>query len=155
MKGWGINLPKLVYHHLTAKLQQLFIPHLAPLCHPLRPLHKKSTKFFWTEEHTKHFDLIKERIASSTENSPYNLKVDVRVKCDASRSAVGAALEQNTPERWKPIAFALRFLNSTEERYSVNELELMRIVWSIDYFKYYLYGKNFTVIKDHRAYYRY
>ena len=77
--------------------------------------------------------------------------MDVRVKCDASRSGLGAALEQNTPDGWKPIAFASRFLNSTEERYSVNELELLGIFWSIDYFKYYLYGKNFTVVTDHRA----
>ena len=120
-----------------------FIPHLAKLCHPLRPLLKKSVKFIWTDEHTKHFNLIKEKIANSTENSHYNPNLDVRVKCDASRSGLGAALEQNTPDGWKAIAFASRFLNSTEERYSVNELELLGIVWSIDYFKYYLYGKKF------------
>ena len=128
-----------------------FIPQLAQLCHPLRPLLKKSTNFIWTEDHTKLFHLVKERIANSTENSQYNPKLDVRDKCDASRSGLGAALEQHTPEGWKPIAFASRFLNSTEERYSVNELELLGIVWSIDYFKYYLYGKKFTVITDHRA----
>ena len=121
-----------------------FIPHLAQLCHPLRPLLKKICEI-------RHFDLIKEKIANSTENSHYNPKLDVRVKCDASRSGLGAALEQNTPDGWKPIAFASRFLYSTEERYSVNELELLGIVWSIDYFKYYLYGKNFTVVTDHRA----
>ena len=77
--------------------------------------------------------------------------MNVRVKCDASRSRLGAALEKSTPDGWKPIAFASRFLNSTEERYSVNKLELLGIVWSIDYFKYYLYGKNFTVVTDHRA----
>ena len=60
-------------------------------------------------------------------------------------------MEQNTPDGWTPIAFASRFLNSTEERYSVNELELLGIVWSINYFKYYLYGKNFTVVTHHRA----
>ena len=128
-----------------------FIPHLAQLCHPLRLRLKKSVKFLWTDEHTKHFNLIKEKIANSTENSHYNPKLDVRVKCDASRSGLRAALEQNTPDGWKPIAFASRFLNSTEERYSVNELELLWIVWSIYYFKYYLYGKNFTVVTDHRA----
>ena len=53
--------------------------------------------------------------------------------------------------RIHPIAFASRLLNSTEERYSVNELELLGIVWSIDYFKYYLYGKNFTLVTDHRV----
>ena len=74
---------------------------------------------------------------------------------------MGAALEPKTPESWKPIAFASRFLNSTEERYSVNELELLGIVWSPDYFKYYLYGKNFNcsnvststivILKEHRS----
>ena len=91
-----------------------FISHLAQLCHPLRSLLKKPVKFIWTDEHTKHFNLIKEKIANSTENSHYNPKLDVRVKCDASRSGLGAALEQNTPDGWKPIAFASRFLNSTE-----------------------------------------
>ena len=47
--------------------------------------------------------------------------------------------------------FASRFLNSSEERYSINELELLGVVWSIEYFKNYLYGKEFTVITDHRA----
>ena len=128
-----------------------FMQHLAQLCHPLRPLLQKSVKIVWTDEHTKHFNLIKEKIANSTENSHYNPKLDVCVKCDAPRSGLGAALELNTPDGWKPMAFASRFLNSTEERYSVNELELLGIVWSIDYFKYYLSGKHFTVVTDHRA----
>ena len=108
-------------------------------------------KYICTEEHTKHFNLIKDKIAASTENSHYIRKLDVRVKCDASLSGLGAAPEKNTPNGWKPIAFALQLLNSTEERYSVNELGLLGIVWSTHYFKYYLYGKNFTVITDHRA----
>ena len=49
------------------------------------------------------------------------------------------------------MAFALRFLNSVEDRYSINELELLGVVWSIEHFKYYLYGKPFTVKTDHRA----
>ena len=64
---------------------------------------------------------------------------------------MGAALEQLTVEGWKPIAFASRFLNSCEERYSVNELEILCVVWSTEYFKIYLYGKHFKVITDHRA----
>ena len=77
------------------------IPHLAQLCHPFRPLLKKSTKFIWTNEHTKHFILIKEKIAASTENSHYKPKLDIRVKCDALRSGFGAAVEQHTSNGWK------------------------------------------------------
>ena len=49
------------------------------------------------------------------------------------------------------MAFASRFLNSNEERYSINELELLGLVWANEYFKYYLFGKNFTKLTDHRA----
>ena len=84
-------------------------------------------------------------------NCLFNPKLDVRVKCDASRSGMGAALEKNTSDGWKTIVFASRFLNSSEERYGVNELEVLGVAWSIDYFKHYLYGNDFTLITDHRA----
>ena len=73
------------------------------------------------------------------------------MKCDASRKGLGCALEQRTPNEWHRVAFASRFLNSVEDRYSINELELLGVVWSVEHFKYYLYGKPFTVITDHRA----
>ena len=68
-----------------------------------------------------------------------------------STTGLGAALEQFSPEGWVAVAYASRFLNSLEEKYSVNELELLGVVWAIEHFKYYLYGKNFTVITDHQA----
>ena len=64
---------------------------------------------------------------------------------------MGCALEQRTANGWHAVAFASRFLNSVEDRYSINELELLGVVWSVEHFKYYLYGKPFTVITDHRA----
>ena len=129
-----------------------FIPNLAQLCHPLRPLLRKSTKYFWIDAHTPHFNAIKTRIANHTENVHYNPQLETRTKCDASRSGLGAALEQLTVDGWKPISFASRFLNSSEERYSIKDFELLEVVWSIEYFKNYLYGKEFTIITDHRAF---
>ena len=123
-----------------------FIPNLAQISHSLQPLLKKSSKFIWTEEHENLFIEIKNRIANATKNSHYNPQLETRVKSDASRSGLGAALEQLTVDGWKPIAFTSQFLNSCEERYSVNALELLGVVWSIEYFKNYLYGKHFTVI---------
>ena len=128
-----------------------FIPNLAQISQPLRPLLTKSSKFIWTAEHENCFIEIKNCIANATANNHYNPQLETRVKCDTSRSGLGAALDQLTVDGWKPIAFASRFLNSCEERYSVNELELLGVVWSIEYFKNYLYGKTFTLITDHRA----
>ena len=128
-----------------------FIPNLFELCHPLRPLLKKNTKFIWNTEHDTHFQAIKDKVANATENTHYNPHLETRIKCDASRAGLGAALEQRSPTGWHTVAFASRFLNSNEERYSINELELLGVVWSVEYFKYYLFGKSFTIITDHRA----
>ena len=122
-----------------------FIPNLAQICHPLRPLLRKSTKYIRTDDHTTHFSEIKTRIANHTENIHYNPQPETRIKCDASRSGIGAALEQLTVDGWKPISFASRFLNSNEERYSINELEFLGVVWSLECFKNYFMVKNFLL----------
>ena len=128
-----------------------FIPNLSQLCHSLRPLLKKNTKFVLNDEHETHFQSITNKVENATENKHYNPHLETRIKCDASRAGLGAALEQRTLTGWHTVAFASRFLNSNEERYSVNELELLGVVWSVEYFKYYLFGKSFTIITDHRA----
>ena len=78
-----------------------------------------------------YFQAIKNEVANATENTPYNPHLETRIKCDASRAGLGAALEQRSPTGWHTVAFASRFLNSNEERYSVNELELLGVVWSV------------------------
>ena len=130
-------------HHLGK-----FIPNLSQLCYPLRPLLKKNTKFIWTDEHEKQLTLIKEKIAETTKNKHFNPDLETLIKCDASRKGLGCALKQRTPNGWHTVAFASRFLNSVEDGYSINELELLGVVWSIEHFKYYLYGKPFTVITE-------
>ena len=125
-----------------------FIPNLSQLCHPLRPLLKRNTKFVWNDEHETHFQANKNKVANATENTPH---LETRIKCDASRAGLGSALEQRSPIGWNTVAFASRLLSPNEERYSVNELGLLGVVWSVEYFKYYLIVKSFTIITDHRA----
>ena len=42
-------------------------------------------------------------------------------------------------------------MNSCEQKYSVNELELLAAVWAIEHYQDYLYGRRFTLITDHQA----
>ena len=106
-------------HHLGK-----FIPNLSQLCFPLRSLLNKNTKFIYTDEHGDHFKLIKQKIAETTENKHFNPDLETRMKCDASREGLGCALEQRTPNNWQTVAFVSRFLNSVEDRYSIDELEI-------------------------------
>ena len=49
------------------------------------------------------------------------------------------------------MSFASRFLTEFETKYSINELELLAVVWAIEHFKNYVYGTKFKVISDHKA----
>ena len=138
-------------HHLVK-----FIPNLATLSAPLRPLLTKSTnktpkKLEWEDKHTSAFNKIKEVIGTIVEQKHFDIKLETRVKCDASKEGLGACLEQKQNNTWHPIAYASRFLNTNEQRYCINELELLAVVWSLEHFKYYLYGSHFTLQTDHQA----
>ena len=82
----------------------------------------------------------------------YDSSKSSRVKCDPSHNGLGACLEQEIePGVWAPTAFASRFLNNAETKYSTNELELLAIVWACEHFRTYLLGNRFQVLTDHKA----
>ena len=136
-------------HHLTR-----YIPKLAQAAAALQPLLKnseKNTPINWLPELNLVFKNILQMVAKVTQNKHFDHHLDSRLVCDASNTSLGAALDWHSAEGWVAIAYASRFLNSLEEKYSVNELELLGVVWASEHFKYYLYGKHFTVITDHKA----
>ena len=90
-------------HHLTK-----FIPNLAPLCRELRNLLQKDTKYVWTNHHQTKFENINKCIRNLTENTHYDTKRKTGVKTDASRSGLGAVLEQETCNGRKTISYAPR-----------------------------------------------
>lgn len=67
------------------------------------------------------------------------------VTTDASNYAIGAVLSQNG----HPICFVSRTLNKHEQKYSVTDKEFLAIVYSVNYFRPYLYGNHFKIITDH------
>ena len=141
-----------------------FIQNAATLTEKLRPLLREENekklksvkiqlkKFEWKEEHSEIFESIKAAVANITKIHYYDPKLLTRVKCDASHSGMGASLEQQNWEgEWIPIAFASRYLNTQEKKYSTNELELLAVVWSVDRLKHCLLGKEFVIATDHKA----
>ena len=128
-----------------------FVPNLSSLSSPLRPLLEKKSVYQWNDEHTKAFEELKQQIVNITENNLFDIKRMSRLKTDASHSGLGATLEQWDGENWVTIAFASRFLNNHESKYSTNELELLGVVWATEHFKNYLYGAEFEIVTNHKA----
>ena len=112
---------------------------------------QKIKPFKWSTVHTEAFEKIKKEICNTVTNHHFDVKLDTRVKCDASHLGLGASIEQDHRGNWKTVAFASRFLNIAELKYSTNELELLGLVWALDHFKNYLLGKQFSILTDHKA----
>ena len=65
------------------------------------------------------------------------------VTTGASKTGFGKTFcQQQSDGETKPIAFGSRYLNDSEKNYSVVELELLAVVWGLEIFRFYLYGKN-------------
>jgi hypothetical protein len=57
---------------------------------------------------------------------------------------------QNGVER--PVSFASRQMNKSEQNYSASEAEMLAVTWATKYYRCYLYGKRFTMRTDHSAF---
>ena len=121
------------------------IDNLAAIWAPFRDILKKENKYIWTDSHQVAFDKIKQKLCDITLNNHFDKTLPLRIRCDASHAGLGCCLEQYKDYTWQPIAFASRFLNSCEQKYFTNELELLGVVWSCEHFRHYLFGSSFTV----------
>ena len=69
----------------------------------------------------------------------------LEIQCDSSQSGLGAALMQNG----HPIAYASRALRETESCYEQIEKEMLAIVFSVEKFNDYTFGRKIIVHTDH------
>ena len=131
-----------------------FIPNCAQILHPLNALlsstDKHGTSLSWDETSSTAFNTIKEVLASTTlliHPKPHAL---TSVMTDASDAAVGAVLQQYVDGHWQPISFFSKKLSQAETRYSTFDRELLAVYLAIKHFRYFLEGRVFHVITDHK-----
>lgn len=72
------------------------------------------------------------------------------VTTDASGYAIGAILSQGEIGKDRPIAYTSRLLHGAELNYSTIEKECLAIIYATNHFRPYLYGKEFTLVTDHK-----
>lgn len=122
------------------------IPNLSSHTAALRDLIKKDSVFVWEESHQRAFDDLKNLVASNISLKYFNPSVETTIEVDASMKGLGATLIQNGA----PVAFASKALTQTQANYSNIERECLAVIYGIQRFHTYVYGKHFTVTSDHK-----
>lgn len=128
-----------------------FLKDMAKILSPLYEC-TKINKFNWTADCQKSFDTIKNKLASANNLRHFNPDLPIIVTCDASNYGLAAVLsnrDQNGTVR--PIAYASKKLNTTEQKYAAIDREAMGIVFAVTKFYNYIYGRQFELETDSSA----
>lgn len=127
-----------------------FIPGIAELTQPLTEVLKKGRRFHLGTEQLRCIKQCQDILTSRPLLAFPDFHRTFRITTDASEIAIGAVLSQNFDEGEKPIAYAGRKLTDAERRYSAIERELLAVVWAVEYFRPYVYGRKFELLTDHK-----
>ena len=128
-----------------------FIPNMGQLCALIRPLRSKEKEWNWTKTHDSAIEQIKKAKQAVTEIQCFKQNQPMRTVCDASRKGLNAVLQQKREKGGKANNFPSRVLTTFEQKYSINELELLAVVWAVENFRNYVYGAELEVVSDHKA----
>ncbi|WMV19257.1 hypothetical protein MTR67_012642 [Solanum verrucosum] len=110
------------------------------------------------EEHATHLRVVletlkdhqlfpKTRLTTSHDLTLLEGLYDYVIYCDASRVGLVCVLMQ----RGKVIAYASRQLKVHEKNYSTHDLGLVSVVFSLNIWRYYLYGVHIDVFTDPKS----
>ena len=119
------------------------LPNLSDVMKPLRDLTYKDVEWCWSDTREQAWSEVKSLIASAPVLSHYKPN---EVQCDSSQAGLGAALMQGG----HPIAYASRALMATESRYAQIEKEMLAIVFAMEKFNEYTFGRKTVVFSDHK-----
>lgn len=122
-----------------------------PLHQYLRDTRKNDKReIVWTPEAEEAFHKVKENLSNAILLYHPSADAETRLATDASDTGMGATLEQQLDNSWKPLAFFSRKFNSTQTKYSTYDRELTAVYESIKHFRHFLEGRDFGVVTDHK-----
>lgn len=140
-----------------------FIQNLSSLLSPLNDLLRKGSHWRWRQIHQNIFNKVKKRLGESCALAHFDIEQETIVTCDASAYGLGAILSQRSTIRGegtsredygqqgeRVVAYASRTLTPAELNYSQIHKEALAIVFAVEKFHQYLYGRNFVLRTDHK-----
>ena len=126
-----------------------FIKDFSMHAEHLYRLSKKNIPFAWSNEQEQAFNYMKKTLISFPIIQFPDFSMPFYIRSDASDKGFGAILEQIHNGTEVVVAYASKAITSSQSNWSTIEKDTFAIVWSVKYFRHYLYGRTFTIYTDH------
>ena len=128
-----------------------FLPNLSNTLAPLYRLLEKNIKWQWGPEQQRAFNTSKKSLTSDCILTHFDPSRALVLACDASHYGIGAVLAHRMEDGLnKPITFSSQTIAPAEKKYSQLEKEGLVVVFGVKRFHQYLYGREFTILSDHK-----
>jgi hypothetical protein len=127
-----------------------FIPQYAHLAKPLYDLVGKDSPWNMDYKAVKVFQELKTLLTKSPILRLPDFSKKFILQTDASNHAMGAVLSQIFDGEEHPVLYLSKTLSKSQRNYSTTQKEALAVVWAIKTLRHYLYGREFTVITDHK-----
>eukprot|EP00804_Cyclotella_cryptica_P010465 CCRYP_012288-RA/>CCRYP_012288-RA protein AED:0.12 eAED:0.32 QI:0/0/0/1/0.33/0.25/4/0/520 len=139
------------YRDLWARCSKVLAPltSLVGECGHTKVTRANKTKkrpWYWDTVHRKAFNDVKTSIAKDVVLAYPNYSREFEIYTDALSKQLGSVITQGN----RPLAFFSRKMLTTQQKYSMTELELLAIVETLKEFKGMLWGQRFKVYTDHK-----
>ncbi|GAB0086758.1 Reverse transcriptase, RNase H-like domain [Sergentomyia squamirostris] len=129
-----------------------FIPNFSEVAAPITDLLRGNpTKIEWTPHADQALVRLKELLTQSPILATPNYSQPFTVKCDSSEYGAGGCLLQGCGDNERVIAYYSHKYSVSQRNYSTTERECLAVVLSVEKFRDYIEGSEFTVETDHSA----
>lgn len=111
---------------------------------------RDKTVIKWTNKAIEAFEKCKASLKSAVTLSHPLPDANLSLMSDASNTSIGAVLQQQVDNNWRPLGYFSRKLTQTEMNYSTYDRELLAIYMAIRHFKNLVEGRQIIVFTDHK-----
>jgi hypothetical protein len=129
-----------------------FVKDFSKIVKPLTELFQKDKNYEWKERQEKSFEELKRKLTEAPILIYPDFDKIFTLYTDASGYALGCVLSQEDKDgKERVVAYASRSLTKAEQNYATTEKECLAVIWGVEKFHHYLYGRKFRIVTDHIA----
>ena len=129
-----------------------FLPsNFSTFAEPLYRLIQFGVAWAWSKQEDDAFTKLKFMLSADAVLAHFDASVPIGIACDAPNVGIGATLFHRYPDENETLmAIVTKTLSKSQRNYSQIQKEALAIVFALEKFYQFLFGRKFILVMDHK-----